>query len=84
MKFEILPSYSIAYIRQVGPYGKNNVQVMEEIKTFARNENLLDDEAIILGITQDNPKENKPEECRYDACLVILDDIKINDEHIKM
>ncbi|WP_306813904.1 hypothetical protein [Clostridium mucosae] len=50
MKFEILPSYSIAYIRQVGPYGEDNMQVMEEIKTFARNENLLDDEAIVLGL----------------------------------
>ncbi|WP_347708062.1 hypothetical protein [Clostridium sp. D46t1_190503_E9] len=34
MKFEILPSYSIAYIRQVGPYGEDNMQVMEEIKTL--------------------------------------------------
>lgn len=83
MNIKILPSYSVAYIRQVGPYGENNVQVMDKIKTFARNQNLLNDEAIILGITQDSPEDTKPEECRYDACLVISDDIKINDECIK-
>ncbi|WP_308463891.1 GyrI-like domain-containing protein [Clostridium mucosae] len=35
-------------------------------------------------MTQDNPEETKSEKCRYNTCLEILDDIKINDEHIKM
>lgn len=83
MKIENIPSYRIAYIRRVGQYGDENMRVMEGIKEFAIAQNLFDDESIILGITQDNPQDTPPENCRYDACLVIEDDIEINDEYIK-
>ncbi|BAB07728.1 BH4009 [Halalkalibacterium halodurans C-125] len=35
---------------------------------------LLDDQAIILGISQDPPETTPPEKCRYDACIVISDE----------
>ncbi|MGE5398446.1 MAG: GyrI-like domain-containing protein, partial [Chitinophagales bacterium] len=52
---ENMPSYRIAYIRKVGPYGINNVQTMEELKKWARINHLFNDESIILGIARDNP-----------------------------
>jgi len=84
LKIETMPAYEIAYIRQVGPYGASNKQVMEEIKNFARTNTLLIDESIILGIAQDNPAMTKPEDCRYDACLVIPRDYCIHDDHVNL
>jgi len=74
---ENMPAYRIAYIRQIGPYGMNNVQTMEELKRWAKFNNLLNDESIILGIAQDNPETTKPENCRYDTCVVVSNDYSV-------
>lgn len=79
IKIEDLPKYRIAYVRQVGPYGLNNVQAMKKLKNWAEKNNLLADTAIILGISQDNPETISPENCRYDACIVISNDYQIDD-----
>lgn len=78
MKIETLPKYRIAYVRQVGPYGPANIQVMEKLKKWAKEKNLFKS-AIILGIPQDNPETTLPENCRYDACIVIAKDYQIDD-----
>ncbi|MRN54764.1 AraC family transcriptional regulator [Paenibacillus monticola] len=78
IKIEKLPRYRIAYVRQVGPYGPANIQVMKKLKNWAKEKNLLTESAIILGITQDNPETTPPESCRYDACIVISNDYRID------
>jgi DNA gyrase inhibitor len=83
IKVEIIPSYPIAYIRRVGPYGTENVQTMESLKSWAKSKNLFTDETIILGIALDNPETTKPENCRYDTCIVISDNYCINDEYVR-
>lgn len=82
LKIETIPAYKIAYVRQIGPYGASNIQAMEEIKNFARTNTLFNEESIILGIAQDNPSTARPEDCRYDACLVMSSDYCINDDHV--
>lgn len=84
MKIEIenIPFSRIAYIRQIGPYGQNNVQTMEKLKKWAKTNDLLDEESIILGIAHDNPELVEPKNCRYDTCLVISIDYCINDDYI--
>jgi DNA gyrase inhibitor GyrI len=84
INIEKIPSYKVAYIRNIGPYGINNVQTMENLKSWAESKNLLDDESIILGIAYDNPKLTKPENCRYDTCLVVSDDFCIEDGYVNM
>lgn len=74
---ENMPAYRIAYIRRIGPYGKNNVETMEELKRWAKNNDLLNDESIIIGIVQDNPETTKPENCRYDTCVVVSNDYSV-------
>ncbi|MFF2481030.1 GyrI-like domain-containing protein [Paenibacillus sp. NPDC058071] len=71
---EMLPSYRVAYVRQVGPYGPVNRQAMETLKQWAGERNKLSESAILLGIPQDNPQTTLPENCRYDACIVISGD----------
>lgn len=77
---ETMPSYRIAYIRQIGPYGTSNVRAMEELKKWASSKNLLNDEAVILGIAQDNPETTNPENCRYDTCVVVPKDYSVADD----
>ncbi|RUT44481.1 DNA gyrase inhibitor [Paenibacillus anaericanus] len=79
INIETLPNYRIAYVRQVGPYGPVNNQAMENLKKWAKEKNLLTESTILLGIPQDNPETTLPENCRYDACIVISNDFQIDD-----
>ncbi|PKM76032.1 MAG: DNA gyrase inhibitor [Firmicutes bacterium HGW-Firmicutes-15] len=80
---EKMPAYRIAYIRQIGPYGINNVKTMEELKKWANFNHLSNDESIILGIAQDNPETTKPENCRYDTCMVVSNDYSVTDGNVR-
>lgn len=77
-KVETLPNYRIAYMRQVGPYGSANIEIMENLKKWARENNLLES-AILLAIPQDNPETTLPDNCRFDACIVIPSDYQVDD-----
>jgi len=46
-KIEKIPSYRIAYIRRIGPYGNDNVQIMEKLKNWAKSNNLFNDKTIL-------------------------------------
>lgn len=76
-KVETLPNYRIAYMRRVGPYGPANIEVMEKVKSWANGKKLLDS-AMLLAIPQDNPVTTPPQNCRFDACLVISKDYQID------
>ncbi|MGE5397497.1 MAG: AraC family transcriptional regulator, partial [Chitinophagales bacterium] len=67
----------------VGPYGINNVQTMEELKKWARINHLFNDESIILGIARDNPETTKPENCRYDTCIVVSSEYSMADSYVR-
>jgi DNA gyrase inhibitor GyrI len=82
ISIEMIPSYKIAYIRKIGTYGVENVQVMEQLKSLAREKDLLDESSIILGIAQDDPKSTESKNCRYDACLVVFDEFEVDNKHI--
>ena len=79
---EKTPAYRIAYLRQIGPYGINNVQTMEKLKEWAKSNDLFNDESIILGIAQDNPETTKPENCRYDTCIVVSNNYAVTDGYV--
>ncbi|WP_446899180.1 AraC family transcriptional regulator [Clostridium sp. LBM24168] len=79
---EMIPSYKVAYIRRTGSYGSENMQIMEQLKSWARGKNLLNESSIILGIAQDNPQFTETKDCRYDACLVVSAEFKIDNKHI--
>jgi DNA gyrase inhibitor GyrI len=82
INIEMIPSYKIAYIRRTGPYGLENVQIMEQLKSWASEKNLFCQNSIILGIAQDNPELIDPKDCRYDTCLIVLDEFKVDNEYI--
>ncbi len=79
---EKIPSYKIAYIRRIGHYGEDNVSIMEKLKNWAKANNLLCADAVIIGIAWDNPQFTNSCECRYDTCIVIKNDFIINENYI--
>lgn len=79
---ETIPEHKIAYIRRTGAYGSENIKIMEQLKNWARERNLLDENSIILGIAQDNPEITESKDCRYDVCLIISNEFKINNNYI--
>ena len=84
INIEMISSYKIAYIRKTGPYGSENVQIMEQLKSWAREKDLFNESSIILGIAQDNPKFTEPKDCRYDTCLVVSDEFKVDNKYINL
>ncbi len=80
IKIDTLPNYRIAYVRQVGPYGPHNVKVMEKLKRLAKKKGLFTKDSIILSIARDNPEETAPENCRYDAGIVISSEYHVDDD----
>jgi DNA gyrase inhibitor len=77
-KVETFPNYRIAYIRRVGQYGPANIEVMEKVKKWAKEKNLLES-AILFAIPQDNPESTLPDYCRFDACIVIPNGYQVDD-----
>lgn len=73
VRIENLPAYRIAYMRQIGSYGSNNIQLMQKLKKWAITRDLLTDTSIILGIAHDDPEVTPSEKCRYDCCIVLSD-----------
>ncbi|WP_163582864.1 AraC family transcriptional regulator [Gracilibacillus saliphilus] len=76
-KIETLPNYHVAYLRRVGPYGPANNAVMEKLKKWAKKKNLLAS-ATLIAIPQDNPETTPPDNCRFDACIVLSRDYALD------
>ncbi|MDO7908066.1 GyrI-like domain-containing protein [Paenibacillus sp. JX-17] len=85
MKFQVqtMPEYRIAYMRRVGPYGPGNAELMDQLKIWAEEHQLLTDTSIILGITRDDPAVTAAELCRYDCGLVIPEKLQV-DVHVNL
>ena len=77
MKIEEFKSVTIAYMRNVGTYGAQNEKLMEECKQFLKDNDLLHEEATLLGIALDHPATTPTEELRYDIGLIWNEDRKI-------
>lgn len=83
MNIETMLPYRIAYMRRTGAYGAGNSQLMETFKGWVKENHLWDEQAVILGIAWDNSALVKPEDRRYDVCLVITEDKYIRCDGVK-
>ena len=68
MHIENTPETQVIYLRRTGPYGGDNRDLMERLKSWAAGNDLLETNTI-LGIAWDDPAQTPPERCRYDVCL---------------
>ena len=69
MKIETFQSITIAYMRRTGAYGPENRQLMEKLKAFLAQHDLL--KSTILGIPLDDPTITPAEKLRYDVGLIV-------------
>lgn len=70
MKAEIMemPDYHVAYVRKIGPYGKETCgQAFDELLRWAGPKG-LPGQGPVFGLYWDNPGVTAPEHCRIDAC----------------
>ena len=73
MKVEIkeLPSFHVAYMRHIGPYGPAVSRLWEKFNRWAEARDLQPKGAVSVGISHDDPSVTPPDKCRYDACVVV-------------
>ena len=69
MKIETFQGVTIAYMRRIGAYGPENRQLMEKLKAFLAQHDLL--KSTILGIPLDDPTITPAEQLRYDVGLIV-------------
>ena len=69
MKIETFQGITIAYMRRIGAYGPENRQLMEKLKAFLAQHDLL--KSTILGIPLDDPTITPAEKLRYDVGLIV-------------
>ena len=79
---ETMQPCTIAYMRRTGAYGIECKAVMEQLKSWAKQTNNLNDDSIILGIALDNPEVTAPESCRYDACLLVSNNFHTDADNV--
>ena len=74
MHLETMPEATAICLRRTGPYGGDNRDLMERLKSWAAQHGLMAT-GVILGIAWDDPSQTPPEHCRYDVCLVPAGDV---------
>ena len=67
---ELVKQQAMVYARRIGAYGAENVMLMEKFKLWANNHGYMTDEAVLLGIAQDDVNIVSPQQCRYDVVLL--------------
>jgi DNA gyrase inhibitor len=80
MKIKTLPPHRIAYVRITGPYGQSNAKAIADIKSWASERGLLVDESILCGIPRDDPSVVPPDQCRYDAGIVVSHELELDSQ----
>jgi AraC family transcriptional regulator len=66
-----LPSFHVAYMRYVGPFGAHGIPgLWAKLRDWMERRDLLGAE-IKLGVAHDDPDVTDPAKCRYDACVVV-------------
>ncbi len=72
-----IPEKQVIYIRITGKYGNENFQkTWNELWDFIKVNKLFTKGIERIGISYDDPKTTKSENCRYDACLSIHKPVK--------
>ena len=76
-----LPSYRVAYIRNIGPYrSESNARAMELLLGWALAKGFLDGSMRFMGVCWNDPETTPPQECIFDACLTIPENVQDDGE----
>ena len=72
-----LPSYHVACMRYVGPYGAHGIpELWARLRKWLAAHPSTSEPRLTLGVAHDDPSITAPEQCRYDACVVVPGDFR--------
>ncbi|MCP4744873.1 MAG: AraC family transcriptional regulator, partial [Desulfobacteraceae bacterium] len=75
-----MPEYHVAYVRHIGPYGPEGCgKAHEKLFQWAGPRGFVN-QGTIIGVGWDNPEVTPPEKCRYDACITVPEQTKVDGE----
>ena len=67
-----LPSFHVAYLRHVGPYGTIGIpETWKKLAKWASARDLWRPERVCIGLALDDMSVTEPSKLRYDAAIVI-------------
>jgi AraC family transcriptional regulator len=70
-----LPPLHVACMRYVGPYGAHGIpELWTRLRAWSAGHDLGPGPQVKLGVAYDDPSITAPENCRYDACVVVPPD----------
>lgn len=78
MTFREFAPHRLAFVRVTGPFGQGSAQAMTDVKRWASRRGLLLDDSVLYGIPMDDPSKTLPDECRYDAAIVVGDSFELD------
>lgn len=78
-----LPSYRVAYMRYVGPYGPKGIPQLWERLARWRAAREIGTDSPMLGLAYDDPRIAAAQTCRYDACVTVPTDF-VADRHVNV
>jgi AraC family transcriptional regulator len=79
VRIQALPSYRVACMRFVGPYGPQGIpQLWGKVRTWMAMHDLIAENELSVGIAYDNPNIAVSQTCRYDAGVVVSSDFALD------
>jgi AraC family transcriptional regulator len=79
VRIERLPEMRIAFVRHTGPYEETDASY-GRLMGWAGAAGLLNPQTTVFGVAYDDPTVTAPEKLRYDAAIVIPNDLVIEGE----
>ena len=79
VRIEERPSYRVAYVRHIGPYGNTRggiAAAFGTLRCWAACRGLVDESTALIGLCPDHAAITPPDLCRYDACMPVGDDVE--------
>ncbi len=77
VRIRILDPLRVAFVRHTGPY-QECAPAWEALVAWAAPKGLLAGSPVCLGVGHDDPAVTEPSRIRYDACIVIADDLTVD------
>jgi len=74
VRIEHLPEMRVAFARHIGPYEETDA-AYERLMAWAGARGLLKSPVVVFGIAHDDPTVTAPDKLRYDAALVIPENV---------
>ncbi|HEY3296761.1 MAG TPA: AraC family transcriptional regulator [bacterium] len=71
-----VPPMKVVFVRVNGPYTQSAGQAWGKLCSWAGRKGLMRSQPVLIGISHDDPEITPPDKVRYDACLVVQQEVE--------